>query len=170
MGKFQKLVDSPAGMEGFKAKYRIPSGVGLEYCSLDQILPKRETGQVAIPMIAFIEGGMTIPMGRITRDYLRGHRLALHQCAANMFRILRCVDALNEQMNLGLSWHNVVHLYECHYLNESYYLKSRSDKVRLISCLPKSNKSLKDDHLIVFGAWHDGLHCPVRAGVPGGAP
>ena len=80
-------------------------------------------------MIAFIEGGMTIPIGRITRDYLRGHRLAPHQCAANIFRILGCVDALNEQMNLGLSWHDVVHLYECHNLNESYYLKSRSDEV-----------------------------------------
>ena len=78
-------------------------------------------------MIAFIEEGMTIPMGRITRDYLRGHRLAPHQCAMNMFRILGYVDALNEQMNLGLLWHDVVHLYECYSLNESYYLKTRSD-------------------------------------------
>ena len=70
MGKLEKLVDSLAGMEGFRAKYRIPSGVGLEYYSLDEVLTKRKTGQVAIPMIAFIEGGMTIPMGRITRDYL----------------------------------------------------------------------------------------------------
>ena len=75
MGKLEKMVDSPAGMEGFKAKYRIPPEVGLEYCSLEEILIKRRTGQVAIPMIAFVEGGMTIPMGRITRDYLRGHRL-----------------------------------------------------------------------------------------------
>ena len=78
MGKFKSLVDSPAGMEGFRAKYHISQGVGLEYCSSDQILTKRETGQVVIPMIAFIEGGMTIPMDRITRDYLRGHSLAPH--------------------------------------------------------------------------------------------
>ena len=136
MDKLEKLVDSPASMEGFRAKYLIPPRVGLEYCSLDKVLTKRKTEQVAIPMIAFIEGGMTIPIGRITRDYLRGHRLALHQCAANMFRILGCVDALNEQMNLGLSWHDVVHLYECHCLNELYYLKSRFDEMRLISCLP----------------------------------
>ena len=96
MGKLEKLVDSPAGMEGFRAKYCIPPRVGLEYCSLDEVLTKRKTRQVAIPMIAFIKGGMTIPMGRITRDYLRGHRLGPHQCAANMFRILGCVDALNE--------------------------------------------------------------------------
>ena len=55
MGKLEKMVDSPAGMEGFKAKYRIPPEVGLEYCSLDEVLLKRRTGQVAIPMIAFVE-------------------------------------------------------------------------------------------------------------------
>ena len=72
-------------------------------------------------------------------------------------------------MNLSLSWHNVVHLYEYHCLNELYYLQSRSDEERMISCLLKSNKGLKDDHLIVSEVWHDGLHCPVRAGALGGA-
>ena len=86
-----------------------------------------------------------------------------------MFRILGCIDALNDQMNLGLSWHDVVHLYECHKLGDLYYLKSRSDEVRLISCLLKSNKGLKDDLLIASGPWHDGINCPVRAGKPGGA-
>ena len=78
MGKLEKLVDSLAGMKGFRAKYCIPPRVGLEYCSLEEVLIKRKTGQVAIPIIAFVEGGMTIPMGRITRDYLCGHRLAPH--------------------------------------------------------------------------------------------
>ena len=68
MGKFKSLVDSPAGMEGFRARYHISQGVGLEYCPLDQILTNRETGQVVIPMIALIKGGMMILMGRITRD------------------------------------------------------------------------------------------------------
>ena len=44
-------------------------------------------------MIAFIEGGMRIPMGTVTRDYLRAHMLAPTQCAPNMFRILGSVDA-----------------------------------------------------------------------------
>ena len=95
MGKFDKLVNSPAGREGFRAKYHIPPEVALKYCSLEEVLIKRRTGQVAIPVIAFVEGGMIIPMGRITRDYLRGHRLAPHQCIANMFRILGCVEVLN---------------------------------------------------------------------------
>ena len=119
-------------------------------------------GQVVIPMIAFIEGGMTFRMRRITRDYLINHRLTPYQCALNLFRVLGCVDALNEQIGLGLMWHDVVHMYKCHKLaNAGYYLKSRFEDVRLISCLPKSNKGMKDDYLIASGEWSDGLHCPT---------
>ena len=40
-------------------------------------------------------------------------------------------------------------MYKCHKLvGTGYYLKSRSDIVRLISCLPKSNKGMKDDYLL----------------------
>ena len=58
-------------------------------------------------MIAFIKGGMKIPMGGVTKDYLRAHRLAPTQCASNMFRILGSVYALNEKMGLGLTHHDV---------------------------------------------------------------
>jgi len=56
----------------------------------------RQEGEVMILRIAFIEGGMRIPIGRVTRDYLIAHRLSSTQCALNMFRILGSVDALNE--------------------------------------------------------------------------
>jgi len=63
----------------------------------------------------------------------------------------------------------VVYLYECHKLvGVGYYLKSWSDIVKLISCLPKSNKGMKDNYLLVSEEWHDGLHCPTRAGDPDG--
>ena len=171
MGRFKHLVDSPASMEGFRARHHIPQGVALQYCAPDQILTNREVGEVIIPMIAFIEGGMTLPMGRITRDYLINHRLTPHQYAPNLFRVLGCIDTLNEQMGLGLMWHDVVHMYECHKLASArYYLKSQSDIVRLISCLPKSNKGMKDDYLIVSGKWNDGLYYPTQAGKPCGVP
>ena len=64
MGRFKHLVDTPVGMEVFRAKYHIPQGVALQYCAPDQIVTHREEGEVVIPMIAFIEGGMTLPMGR----------------------------------------------------------------------------------------------------------
>ena len=88
-----------------------------------------------------------------------------------MFRVLGSIDALNDLMDLGLTWHDTVHMYECHSLaSVGYYLKFRSDVVRLISCLQKSNKGLIDDYLIISREWHDGLHCPTRAGKLGGVP
>ena len=67
-------------------------------------------------------------------------------------------------MGLGLMWHDVVHMYECHkFADAGYYLKSQSEVVRLISCLLKSNKGMKDDYVIVFGEWNNGLHCSTWA-------
>ena len=106
---------------------------------------------MVIPIITFIEGRMRILMGTVTRDYLRAHRLAPTQCAPNMFRILGCVNALNERMGLGLTHHDVNWIYNLHHLiGQGYYLKSRYPKVRLIQCLPDSNKGLKKDFLILF--------------------
>ena len=98
MGRFKYLVDTPATMEALRAKYRILPGVVLEYCPPERVLIDRDVGQVVIPIIAFIEGGMTLPMQRITRDYLLNHRLTPHQCAPNLFRVLGSVDVLNEKM------------------------------------------------------------------------
>ena len=125
MGRFKHLVDSPTKIEAFKNRYHIPREVALRYCSPEQIVSHKEAREVIIPMIAFIEGGMTLPMGRITRDYLINHRICPHQCASNLFRVLGSIDALNEHLRLGLTWHDVVHMYECHSLkNVGFYLKS----------------------------------------------
>ena len=171
MGRFKYLVDSPALIEIFKDKYHIPQEVSLRYYSLERLAFDREVGKVIISMIAFIEGGMTLPMGRITRDYLRNHRLCPQQCAPNLFRILGVVDALNQHLGLGLTWHDIVHLCEGHkQKGAGFYLKSLSNVVKLISCLPKSNKGMKDDYLITSGSWHDGLPCPTQLGEPVGVP
>ena len=146
MGRFKYLVDSPALIEIFKDKYHIPQEISLRYCPPEGLAFDREVGEVIIPMIAFMEGGMTLPMDRITRDYLRNHRFCPQQCAPNLFRILEAVDALNRHLGLGLTWLDVVHLYKGHkQKGAGFYLKSRSDVVKLISCLPKSKKGMKDD-------------------------
>ena len=158
-------------IELFKEKYHIPQEVSIRYCSLEELAFNREVGEVTIPMIAFIEGGMTILIGRITRDYLRAYRLCPQQCAPKFFRILGAIDALDRHLGLGLTWYDVAHLYEGHQQTGArFYLKSRSNAVKLISCLPKSNKGMKDDYLIVSGHWHDGFPCPTQLGESSGVP
>ena len=74
-------------------------------------------------------------------------------------------------MGLGLTWHDVVHMYECHkFASAGYYFKSQFEVIKLISCLPKSNKDMKDNYLIASGEWSDGLFYPTRAGDLGVVP
>ena len=116
MGKFKCLVESKESMGSFRAKYRIPLTVGMRYAAQGEWAGARKTEEVVIPMISFIEGGMTIPMGNITRIYLRFFRLSPTQCATNMFRVLGSIEALNERMNLNLTHHDVNWVYNLHNL------------------------------------------------------
>ena len=71
MGRFKKLVESEEVMEKFIANYRIPSNVGLRYGEEGEWHFMRQGGEVVIPMIAFIEGGIRLLIGPVIRDYLR---------------------------------------------------------------------------------------------------
>ena len=146
------MVEFEEGIASFRAQYRIPPNVDLRYYEEEEWFEQRQAGEVVIPMITFIEGGMKIPMGRVMRDYLRFYRLAPTQCVPNVFRILECVDALNKKMGLRLTHHDVNWVYNLHHLKEKgYYLKTRKPKIRLIQCLPKCSKGLNKDFLIVSG-------------------
>ena len=64
-------------MAAFRTKYRIPDNVKLQHYELREwLVIKRPPELVIIPMIAFIEGGMEIPMGKVTRDFLINFRLS----------------------------------------------------------------------------------------------
>ena len=143
MGRFKKLVESEKAMEKFIADYRIPSTVGVRYCKEGEWHFMRQGGEVVIPIIAFLEGSMRIPMEPVMRDYLRHFRLDPVQCAVNVFRILGCVDALNKKTGLRLTHHDVNWCYNLQHLKgKSYYMKAVDDKVWLIQCLPESSKRL----------------------------
>ena len=133
MGRFKHLVNSEEGMKSFRTKYNILPHVGVRYAAQREWFDERKTGEVVIPMIAFIEGGMTIPMGILTRNFLRFFRLFPTQCALNMFKVLGSIEVLNERMNLNLTHHDVNWIYNLHNLKgQGYYLKSRYLAIRLI--------------------------------------
>ena len=90
-------------------------------------------------MIAFIEGGMELLMGRVTRDYLINYRLTSTQCSPNIFRNLGCIEAINRRMGTNLSWHNVNWVYQCQKGDKTkYYMKCRVPAVRLIASLTQA--------------------------------
>ena len=57
-------------MVAFRAKYKILENVELQHYELREWLVNKPPRAIVIPTIAFIEGGMKIPMGRVTRDFL----------------------------------------------------------------------------------------------------
>ena len=133
MVKLKKLVETEEAVEKFIADYRIPPNVSLRHYKVGKWHLQRRTGEVVILILAFVKGGMRIPMGPVMRSYLRHFRLVPTQCAANMFRILSCVDTLNEKMGLRLTHHDVNWCYNLQNLKgKSYYMKTRDDRVRLI--------------------------------------
>ena len=69
MGRFKRLVESEEAMEKFIADYRIPNTVGLKYCKEGEWHFMKQEGEVVILIIAFLEGGMRIPMGPVMKDY-----------------------------------------------------------------------------------------------------
>ena len=78
---------------------------------------------------------------------------------------------INCKMGTNLMWHDVNWVYNCQKGKEiQYNIKCRVPSVRLISCMPESNKGMDEDFLIVLGDWHDGLHCPIQEGELGRVP
>ena len=85
-----------------------------------------------------------------------------------MFRILSSIDSLNEKMGLNLTHHDVNWVYNLHHLKgQGYYLKTMYPEVRLISCLPESNKGMNKAFLIISGEW-DGFPCLMKEGIQSG--
>ena len=117
-------------MNKFIVDYRIPPNISLRHCKMGEWHYKRETGAVVIPILAFVERGMRIPMGPVTRGYLRHFRLAPTQCPGNVFRILGCMDTLNEKIGLRLTHHEVNWCYNLQKLKgKTFYMKTRDEKV-----------------------------------------
>ena len=88
MGRFTNFVDTLKNRETFKARYDIPASVTIQHCKLGDWYTKRQTEDVVIPMIAFIEGGIRIPMDGVMKDFLNFFRIYPTQCSPNLFRVV----------------------------------------------------------------------------------
>lgn len=107
MGRFTSLVDTLEKRESFKAKYNISPNVTIEHYEMGDQYMKRPTSVTVIPMIAFIERGMRIPMDNVMRDFLIYFRLCPTQSSLNLFKIVNSIARLNEKMDANLTHHDV---------------------------------------------------------------
>ena len=113
--------------------------------------------------MTILEGGVRFPVDPLLTNTLRYYGLCLDQLPPNFYRAVSCVSKLNHTFDLQLDHHDINHMYSlCGNKSSNYYLKTRDNRVRLISCLPDSNRNSAGEFVRVRSNWFSGgVPCPL---------
>uniref|UniRef100_A0A2N9H2X5 Uncharacterized protein n=1 Tax=Fagus sylvatica TaxID=28930 RepID=A0A2N9H2X5_FAGSY len=167
-GKLARYVNTPENMALFCRLYRVPDDVGLRYVHWSDALPP-SSGELLIPVVAVVEGGVRFPIDPLLADFLSYFSLSPTQVNPNIFRIVMGTVELNRRLGLELSTYDIVWTYILHRNSktESYSLRPRDINYTLVNGLPDTNRGFDDDYLVVTGEWFlPGRRCPTKDGVP----
>ena len=160
---FAFLLDTLVSLATFRQKFDILDDVEVAYCHESKIALHRGRGTTFFPLMAILEGGVRFPMDPLLVNTLRYYGLCLDQLPPNFYRVVSCVSRLNHTFDLQLDHHDINHMYSlCGNKNTKYYLKVKDTRVRLISCLPDSNRNSAKEFVRVCGNWFVGeIRCPL---------
>ena len=160
---YSYLLEAPAALATFRCKFNIPDDVEVAYCHESEIGLHRGQGTTFFPLMSILEGGVRFPVDPLLVDTLRYYRLCPDQLPPNFYRVVSCVSRLNHTFDLQLNYHDINHMYSlCGNKATNYYLKTRDNRVRLISCLPDLNRNSVGEFVRVRGNWFAGdVPCPL---------
>ena len=151
------LLNTKASLATFRQNYSIPNDVEVAYCHESEIVLHRGVGIAFFPLMSILEGGVRFPIDPLLLNTLRYYGLSLDQLPPNFYRVMSCVSRLNQTFGLQLDQHDINHMYSlCGKKRSNYYLKVRDIRVRLISCLPNSNRNFVGEYVRVRGKWFAG--------------
>ena len=106
------------------------------------------------PLMAILEGGIRFLLDPFVIGILRFYGMCPDQLPPNFYLVVSCVSRLNQLFRLQLNYHDINFMYSlCNNINSNYYLKTKDMRVRLISCLPDSNKNSAREFVWVSGNW-----------------
>ena len=163
---YSHLLAYDASLATFRAAYGILGDVDItNYHQGDiEIQRLRESNTVFFPFMSILEGGIRFPVNPLVIGTLRFYGLCPDQLPPNFFRVVSCVSRLNQLFSLQLDHHDINFMYSlCGNIESDYYLKTRDNRVRLISCLPDSNRNLTGEFARVSGNWLAGeLPCSFK--------
>ena len=151
---YSHLLSSEASLATFRATYGVPEDVDIAYCHQGDIEIQRRCGTNTIffLLMSILEGGIRFPVDPLVIGTLRFYGLYLDQLPPNFFRVVSCVSRLNQLFGLQLDHHDINFMYSlCRNIESDYYLKTRDNRVRFISCLPDSNRNSTGEFVRVSG-------------------
>ena len=164
---YSHLLTSEASLASFRAAYGVPGDVDIAYCHEGDIaLQRRFDPNVAFfPLMFILEGGVRFPLDPLIIGTLKFYGLCLDPLPPppNFYRVVSYVSRLKQIYGLQLNHHDINFMYIlCGNIKSDYYLKVWDVRVRLISCLPNSNRNLVGEFIWVSGNWlADELSCPL---------
>ena len=153
---YSNLLSSKASLASFRAAYNVPRDVDIAYYHEGNIdLCRRiSVNTVFFPLMAILEGGVRFPVDPLIIGTLRFYGLCPNQLPPNFYSVVSCVSRLNHIFGLQLNHHDINFVYSlCGNIWSDYYLKTRDMQVRLISCLPDSNRNSAGEFVRVSGNW-----------------
>ena len=156
------LLNTEASFATFRQMFNIPDDVDVAYCHESKITFHRRANTSFFLLMAILEGGVRFPVDPLLVNTLRYYGLCLDQLPPNFYQVVSCVSRLNHTFDLQLDHHDINHMYSlCGNKNINYYLKTRDTQVRLISCLPDSNRNSAEEFVRVCSNWFVGeIPCP----------
>jgi len=153
---YSYLLSSKAALATFRAAYNVPKDVDIANCHEGDIDIQRGRGvnTIFFPLMAILEGGIRFPVDPLIIGTLRFYSLCPDQLPPNFYRIVNCISRLNQLFGLQLNYHDINFMYSlCSNIDSDYSLKTRDMRVRLISCLPNSNRNSAGEFVRVSGNW-----------------
>ena len=141
---FSYLLSLEAHLASFRATCNVPRDVDIAYCHKGDIDLHRHTGvnTVFLLLMDILEGGVRFPVDPLIIGTHRFYGLCPDQLPPNFYWVVSCVSRLNHIVDLQLNHHDINFMYIlCGNIRSDYYLKTKDTQVRLISCLPDSNRN-----------------------------
>ena len=149
-------LSSEASLATFRAAYGVPEDVDIAYCHEGDIDIHRRcvVNTIFFPLMAILEGGIRFPVDPLVIGTLRFYGLCPDQLPPNFYRVVSCISRLNQLFRLQLNHHDINFMYSlCENIDSDYYLKTRDNRVRLISCLPDLNRNLAAEFVHESDNW-----------------
>ena len=152
-------------MESFNTRFNIHRNVNISYCHQGDVKGQRLPHMVFFRLMSVLEGVVRFLVDPLLLRTLSFYELSPNQCLPNFYRVVNCLGHLNQLYGLNLTHHDINFLYAIRgSLRNGYYLQIQITMVRLISCLPDSNRNSMGEFVRVSGNWLNGeLTCPTSS-------